>query len=221
MLHFGLEVKEGKYGLKMARDKYAIIDNRNTICTRNQNIDDFTDSSRKYYTEEWCLDHQAKCLENYDLNMIFFSKLNHNDFNDKIEKFLKRYSKFEKVEDLNQYDQVSGYYMMILDLYCQLYIGVTGNILRRIRQHWNKRISFDRLLYPTNKIKNSVISINSFRALDTTRIYVYKSIMLDKEDEYIQFFPRKYVCNRIGGNIKDEGYLSYIRARDTTNFRNL
>lgn len=221
MLHFGLDVKEGKYGLKIARESYAIIDNRNTIQTSNQNMNDFTDSSRKYYTEEWCLKHQKKCLENYDLNMKFFSELNHDDFNDKIEQFLRKYSKFEKIEDLKQYDDVSGYYVMILDSYCQLYLGTTENILRRIRQHWNKRISFDRLLFPMNVVTGSVISIDSFRALDTTRIYVYKSITFEKENEYIQFFPRKYVCNRIGGNIKDIGYLSYLQAMTTKNSRNL
>lgn len=221
MLHFGLEVKEGKYGLKLAREGYAIIDNRNTIQTRNQNVKDFTDISKKYYTEEWCLEHQKKCLENYDFNMRIFSELNHNDFNEKIERFLKKYSKFEKVEDLKQYDDVPGYYMMILDSYCQLYLGATENILRRIRQHWTKRTSFDRLLFPMNNVNGSSISIDSFRALDTTRIYVYKSITFDKENDYIQFFPSKYVCNRIGGNIKDAGHLGYLQAMATKNFRKL
>ena len=51
-----------------------------------------------------------------------------------------------------------------------------------------------------NNIENSKFSIDSFRALDTTRIFVAKSSTLyDLEDEYIHGFSRMFVLNRVQG----------------------
>jgi hypothetical protein len=60
-----------------------------------------------------------------------------------IEGFLERNRQFTGVSDLNLYDGKSGYYMMVLDEYSQVYIGTTNDIKRRIRQHWSNSKPFD------------------------------------------------------------------------------
>ena len=91
---------------------------------------------------------------------------------------------------------------MVLGEYCQVYIGTSQNIKERIRQHWGgSKNRFDRLIF--GGIEASKLSINSFRALDTTRIFVYKTDELyTQEDKYINCFSDKFVCNRLSGGIK-------------------
>ena len=107
--------------------------------------------------------------------MRFFASLDRQRFEEKINCLLNKNREFVAVTDLTQYDNVSGYYMMVLDKYCQVYIGTAVNIKRRIQQHWSKSKSLDRLLFPMYAVEKSALSIDSFRALDTIRIFAYKS----------------------------------------------
>ena len=50
-----------------------------------------------------------------------------------------------------------------------MYIGISNDIKKRILTHWGSKKDFDRLLF--GKKENSVLSIDSFGALDTTRIF--------------------------------------------------
>lgn len=89
--------------------------------------------------------------------------------------------------------------MMILDEYCQLYIGTSTNIKKRILDHWCKIKPFDRLLFPQNAINTSLLSIDSFKAYDTTRIYTYFTTELYvHEDNYLRDIPDQFLYNRIG-----------------------
>lgn len=204
MLHFGLNVLPGKYGLKLSRDKYAIINNRNSF--------DFfipewcKDDDGEFYTDEWCVKHRENCLINFDLNMDFYSKLDHEDFDTEIRNFLVAHPYFDEITDLNDYNHAKGYYLMILDEYCQIYVGTSHNIMRRIREHWSHNTSFDRLLFPMDAVYTSLLSINCFRALDTTRLYGFKTQdTYTLENEFIQFFSSKYCANRLSGGRFDEG----------------
>ena len=50
--------------------------------------------------------------------------------------------------------------------------------------------------------KTSVFSIDSFRVLDTTRIFVWKKKISDGvERKLIKEFPAKFRTNRIGGDV--------------------
>lgn len=132
--------------------------------------------------------------------MKFFSLLGYDEFCGEIDAFLKRNPQFFEVNDLNLYDQKSGYYVMVLDEYKQLYIGTTNDIKRRIRQHWTNSKPFDRLLFPMGNVETSILSIDSFRALDTTRIYVYETKnTFDSEHTFINQISAKYLCNRLAG----------------------
>ncbi|WP_078549255.1 GIY-YIG nuclease family protein [Litchfieldia alkalitelluris] len=196
--HFGVKVLEGKHGLKLTRDKYAIVSNKNSLVRFSRDI--YADEEGKTYTIEWCEKQLKDSLKNYDLNMEFFSLLNHSEFCREIEGFLEKNRRFTEVHSLNLYDGKPGYYMMVLDEYSQVYIGTTNDIKRRIRQHWSKSKPFDRLLFPMGNVNSSILSIESFRALDTTRIYVYETNKtFSSEDKYINQLPAKFMCNRMAG----------------------
>lgn len=185
--HFGVKVLEGERGLKLTREKYAIVDNKNSFGVKG-----------KIYNEQWCEKQLKDCLENFDLNIEYFSLLDHSEFCTEIEKFLKQNIQFTEVYDLNLYDGKEGYYVMVLDEYSQVYIGTTENIKRRIRQHWTNSKSFDRLIF--GSVDSSKLSIDSFRALDTTRIYAYETNKtFISEDNFINQFSDEFICNRMAG----------------------
>lgn len=205
MKHFGVTVREGKYGLNLKRENYAIINKKNSLMKNDKMKDAYADEYGNFYTDEWCHAYRELCLKNFDLNMQFFSSLSHEEFEREIIDFVKKNKNFKQVQDLNEYQGTSGYYLMILDKYCQLYIGTTDDIKRRIQQHWSKTKSFDRLLFPMYAVEKSVLSIDSFRALDTTRIFAYKTQnTYSKEDYYINSFSPKFLANRlVGGKLED------------------
>jgi hypothetical protein len=68
------------------------------------------------------------------------------------------------------------------------------------QQHWTQQKAFDRLIYGT--IENSRISIDSFRALDTTDI-LYSQFFETWEDEQeiIEQIYSHFLLNRIAGGV--------------------
>jgi hypothetical protein len=217
--HFGLKVLEGKRGLKLKREKYAVVNNKNSFGVRFSR-DIYVDEEDKKYTEQWCEEHLKECLDNFDLNMKYFSLLNHNEFCTEIEDFLKRNSQFTEVYDLNLFDGKAGYYIMVLDEYSQVYIGTTNDIKKRIRQHWSNSKSFDRLLFPMGNVNSSILSIDSFRALDTSRIYAYETNKtFSSEDKFINQFSAKFVCNRLAGGKVTGGFLQAITMLKERNLK--
>ncbi|NKF05284.1 GIY-YIG nuclease family protein [Clostridium gasigenes] len=217
--HFGVTVLEGKRGLKLTREKYAIESNKNSFSYRFS-ADIYADKEGRLYSDEWCTKQLEDCLKNYDLSMEYFSLLSHDEFNIEINKFLESNKCFVEVFDLNLYDQKSGYYIMVLDEYYQVYIGTTDNIKRRIRQHWSNSKSFDRLLCPMGAIDSSILSSDSFRALDTTRIFAYTTKRtFDREDKFINQFSAKFVCNRLAGGKITGGLLQSITMMKNRNLK--
>lgn len=199
--HFGVNLRNSKYGLKISRDKYAIIDNRSSF------IRD------EIYSDEYCKQHMEECLINYDLNMKYFSKLDKNEFESSLNNFIKN-ENFIEVFDLNRYENVPGYYILVLDEFCQVYIGTTCNIKQRVMGHWRSRTAFDRLIF--GGVYNSIISIDSFRALDTTRIFAIETnnTFID-ENKYIDGLPSKFMLNRTCGGVLKDGIREAIRERRT------
>ena len=212
---FGVRCAPRKRGLKLTRENYITVSNKSSF-GKNRNYmralqendmetlrwykGKYRDQEGLIYTDEWCRQQYEDAMKNYDLNMAFFKNLNKSEFNDEIERFLKN-TPFIEIEDLNLYS-CAGYYVMVLGEYCQVYIGTSQNIKERISQHWGgSKNRFDRLIF--GGIEASKLSINSFRALDTTRIFVYKTDELyTQEDKYINCFSDKFVCNRLSGGIK-------------------
>lgn len=208
-VHFGINVRAGKYGLRLSRDKYGMINNRSSFEILMGGLDAegaYEDRFERVYTDEWCEKHRRDCLKNFDNNIEFFSTLDKVEFNRIITAFLNNNSEFRQVDNLYDYSNVSGCYLMVLDDYCQVYFGVSDDIEKRIRQHWSGTKPFDRLLLPIGAVSSSKLPIDVFRAMDTTRLFA--CAMPDsfkKEDEYLRQIPSKFTLNRMqGGEIVHE-----------------
>ncbi len=224
MLHFGVEVREGKNGLKVSRDNYAIINKRNSLGKFEilAKLNAYEDETGKFYTDDWCNSYREQCLLNFDLNMKFFSSLAHSEFEKNLQKFLRIYKKAKRVSDLNDLDNVEGCYILVLDEFCQAYIGQSTNIKKRIRQHWVEVKPFDRLLFPMGAVKTSVLSVDSFRALDTTRIYVYETSKgFEMEEKMVKKIHPDFLLNRIAGGKPMDGLLGVMQMKPTIKVRKL
>ena len=196
--HFGVKVRDNNF---LNREDYAKINKKSSFNIIMLNVE-YEDLEHRIYSDGWCAEYQQKCLRNFDINIEKFSKLDLSKFQSEIHSFLSKYKDFKEVYNINEIMNVPGYYIMILDKYKQLYIGTANDIGKRIKQHWSKKKQFDRLLYPMSNVENSKFSIDSFGALDTSRIFVAKSKTLyDLEDEYINNFSKEFLINRIPGGI--------------------
>lgn len=211
--HFNTKIKLTPYN-KLTRDNYCIPTNKiSYVCRKgldfaikrfNYKIPDEYYIDKETYTDEYVQQHYNDCMKNFDLNMSYFSKLNYEKFNKSLNSFLKKNKKFKEIFDLNQCKEESGIYILVLDEYKQVYIGVSENIKNRILQHWSAKKEFDRLIW--GKIENSILSIDSFGALDTTRIFVMFENSYDaylNEEKMVREFNQKYLLNRTAGGINN------------------
>lgn len=161
------------------------------------------------YNEKYAKKYYDDCLYNFDLNMKYFEGLDKNEFNDVLNKYIKK-NKFKQGTDLNHLNGTNGIYILVLDEYKQVYIGVSNDIKRRIQTHWSKRKDFGHLIFGSKE--TSILSIDSFGALDTTRIF-YKEIKwyqnIDKlEEKYVKEFNSDYTLNRICGGVNADNHVS-------------
>ncbi len=154
--------------------------------------------------EERIAFRKKQVLINYDLNMSYFKSLDLNDFNEFVKKNIENNKSFIEVKDLNNY-KCPGVYVMVLDDYKQVYVGISDNVKRRIQAHWSKKMDLFRLLF-VGGMTGSKMTVNAFRALDTTRIFVCinettKNDLWKEENKLVNSFPERYLCNRmLGGN---------------------
>lgn len=199
MNHFGLIIKKSKFGLNLTRDNYIHPSRKSTL-------------ANKIYDDEYIENHTKCALFNFDLNMRFFAKLDAGEFNAYLDKFLTTYPQFIPINDLNKYLFSAGYYILVLDEYKQIYLGTTSHIGKRIREHWTLQKAFDRLIF--GSVFTSRLSIDSFRPLDTTRIYIFETPDIYKnENNFISFFPDKFILNRTAGGLQPNGLSSAIENR--------
>ena len=199
--HFGISLKSSDIGFRICRENYAKVDNRSSIVPG------------VVYSDTWCQEHLEACLKNYDLNMKYFRSLDRDDFNRSLSRFAKTH-RFHEITDMSECKGRSGYYILVFDDFCQAYIGTSENIRSRIRNHWSKRKPFDRLIF--GSIENSILSIDSFRALDTTRIFVrLTKNVYTHEDKYVELFPAHYRLNRNAGGRMSGGFFEAISKGKT------
>lgn len=136
---------------------------------------------------------------NFDANILYFSSLDKNDFLSYIEKCVKKF-KFKECTNLNDLNYIEGIYMLVLDKYKQIYIGQSTNIKNRIISHWNGQKSLERLIF--GDICNSKLSIDSFGALDITRIFYIKTAScFTLEEKILGKLDNRYTLNRTAGGI--------------------
>lgn len=209
-VHFGLKVRASqKFGLRIDRDTYARINKRSSRPRSFREFDPekwdsvdsrYEDAEHRVYTDEWCAKYQAWARANYDLNMAYFATLNHDEFERALRHTVKS-ADLDEVTDLTHWHGVKGLYVMVLDDYCQVYVGAAdnvGGIMARVRQHWSGGKQFDRLLW--GSVETSILSIDSFRPLDTTRIFAVQSLApFGEENELLETMPSKFTLNRVIG----------------------
>nr|WP_181718677.1 hypothetical protein [Planococcus sp. (in: firmicutes)]QJS06176.1 hypothetical protein [Planococcus sp. (in: firmicutes)] len=187
--HLGLHLREKSGGLKLTRENYIRASNKSSFGTG------------EIYPESYIESHTKSCFENFDLNMEYYHSLSKQEFNEELTRFLDKTKVFKEFTDLSLLKGSPGYYVMVLDEYSQVYIGISGDITRRLRVHWSAQKQFDRLIF--GRIDDSILSIDSFRAYDTTRIFAYVTDDFQSfENEYINYFDPEYMLNRtVGGTL--------------------
>jgi len=154
----------------------------------------------KNHDNEFIEEQTKRIKYNFNLNMKYFESLNKKEFCEYLEQFVKD-NHFIEINDLKDYIGISGIYIMVLDEYKQVYIGITDNgIKERIKQHWNAKKEPERLIF--GQAFNSVLSIDSFGALDTTRIFVKTDGNLFAiENQIVDDFDKRFLLNRTMGGI--------------------
>lgn len=207
LVHFGLKLQKRKYSFKLLRDEYALVNTHSSFEFRMPSLEKigaYAGETGTAYDPAWAEDYRALCLENFDRNMTYFAALDKAEFDQTVHELTERFPQLLEVDDLNEYKGVPGLYVMVLDGYKQLYIGQTYDICKRIRKHWSDMIPFDRALLPLYNVEGLVMSIDAFRALDTTRIFAWmREPSGELEDRMITSVPQKFSCNRIGGGVTD------------------
>ena len=182
LLHFGIKIKN-KPSNRLSKELY--------LSAKPEGMRGWEE---KHYEHQ-----KVKASLNYDLNMRFFESLDFAIFNSYIEEKVKKH-KFIECIDLKELSNTTGLYMMVLDKYKQVYIGISGDIKRRIQNHWNRRKSLERLIF--GDVFTSIIPIDSFGALDTTRIFYIKNSSIYKlEEKIVKDFQGLYLLNRSAGGI--------------------
>ncbi len=184
-------------------DKEKLVTTEKKILQRANNYDLEKSIEGRIYSKEWCEIQEKEVRENFQINMDYFDSLNQEEFEKEIDNFIENNKEFKEISDLTKFMFKPGYYVMVLGKYKQVYVGTTEDIEKRIITHWQKVKQFDRLIFPWHAVETSKLSIDSFRVLDTTRIFVYTTKdIYSKEEEYIEKFSPKFVLNRVtGGNL--------------------
>jgi hypothetical protein len=206
--HSGELVRPGKYGHRLTREMYALVNKKSSTGIPEHMLTDelraylaphYEDTELTIHTDEFCRRHREMALENFDLSMAFFAQIPQESFDEVLDELLRKNKRLRPVTDLKSLDEEWGVYVLVLDEYRQAYIGQSSwDMRKRIKAHWNGTKQFDRLLW--GGVEESVMSIDSFRALDTTRIFASRTINYDAlETRLVNTFPPDYLLNRIGG----------------------
>ena len=219
--HFGERVLPGKYGLRLTRELYALPNSRRSLPHDRRYFSDaqwedetryFVDADHTIYRPDHVAWLQERALHNFDLNMAYFARIPQEVFDAALEALLERTPQLQPVVNLKELENVEGVYVMVLDQYRQIYTGKAYEIRQRIRSHWTGTKQLDRLVF--GDVAESVLSIDSFRALDTTRIFAAATENpAELETEIEAGFPRDFALNRIwGGPIDNVVRALLVRA---------
>ncbi len=229
--HFGVWIIKSSKN-KMSRENYAIIDKKSSTWspkigklrqsyykTIEERKKDYDDEECKIYSDSFCIEWQKKCLLNFDMNLAFFDQIPRKSFEDALRQLIMSNKRIKQIFDLNDYKEICGIYVLVLDEYKQVYIGQAQDIKKRIMQHWSKKKPFDRLIF--GGVNNSVLSIDSFGALDTTRIFILETESLDSSEKFaVRKMPAHFRLNRIGGGIPTNK-IDILEALGEWNLRDL
>ena len=216
--HFGERVLPGKYGFRLRREVYALPSKQSSFYFGREMFSEeaWTDRAASYEDEaqriykddvvEWM---RERALFNFDLNLAFFDQVPQETFDHAVAAMLKGAPALHPVTHLPSLDGMRGLYVLVLDDYRQAYVGQASDIRGRVRQHWRGMKQLDRLVF--GHAHASVLSIDVFRALDTTRIFAAKTSRPDAlERRVVREFPGDLLLNRVGGGKPDAHRMTYL-----------
>ena len=198
MKHFGINIVGTELDNRLNEDNFSIL-----------GIKEETKYPHYKTAYSW---RQPENMLIYDLNMRYFKNLDSKKFNKFLSKFIID-NGFVEIKNLGEAKKMTGIYIMVLDDYKQVYIGQAVDIKSRIMKHWRRQIPFRNI--SQYGAYNSKIAIDSFRALDTTRIYVLeceKDKLTELEIKYINNYREEYLCNIINPS-QIENNLGYMARR--------
>lgn len=208
--HFGVRLARPEAELRLCRDNY--------ICTTRDGRYYLENGRLRHSPEQWEPLRQA-ALENFDLTMAYCARLSEEGFARALAAVQERFLALEEVRDLGEWRDVPGVYLMALDRYRQAYVGSArsrGGIRQRILVHWQRKLAFNRLL--SGGAEESILSIDSFRALDTTRIFAARVEGFEEaarlERAVFEALPGEFLCNRtLAGDLPGGLHEAMARRR--------
>ncbi|OME55491.1 hypothetical protein BSK59_13525 [Paenibacillus odorifer] len=208
--HFGVKVLNRGGELKLTTDNYV----------KKSDQDNATSSEEVKLKLE-------KVMTRFNLNMSDFKSLSRDKFNEVLDNFISS-NNFYEIKDLNSVAGIYGHYVMVLDEYCQVYIGTASRndgIRGRIPQHWREKMYLARL----DRGEYGSLHVDSFRAKDTTRIFVWRDDECTFFEDYtfnelsegrlVAQFPIDYCLNSVMNNIPREFLHQRLRDRDLRDLR--
>lgn len=207
VVHLGLRLRGDEADLHISRDNFIGRKKDGSYCYKDSDKRELYESNPNLLE-----DKLRRAVENYDKNMAYYASLDRAEFESELSRFLEKHGELRETHDLSSCE-FPGVYMMVLDEFKQVYIGITGDsIKKRIQAHWNKKFYTDRLVF--GGVDFSRLSIECFKALDTTRLFVWKTGHPEGlEDQLIQDIDDRYTCNRAKGGILQGGLLEAMAQR--------
>lgn len=162
----------------------------------------YSDEEHTELSDAFLLTQRDAALVNFDLSLSYFASLGADEFELALERALSHGGGFTQVQSLAEWDGVEGVYVMVFDEYRQFYVGQSVDLRRRIKAHWSKRKSFDRLLLGSPY--DSIFPVDELRALDTTRIYAKATTNpFDLEQRTEAASDQRFCLNRMMGGQPD------------------
>ncbi|QGN58895.1 GIY-YIG nuclease family protein [Nostocoides sp. HKS02] len=205
--HFGERLRNTVFGHKMTREFYAYPHRSPHQRFNRDQFDEgfweglgwaYRDEAHTQHSDVYLLVQRDAALTNFDLSMRYFEGLDTDQFEDALQYVLARGRLFKPVQYLPDWDGVPGAYVMVFDEYRQFYIGQANDIRKRIKQHWSRSKSFDRLIWGSKY--DSIFPVDELRAFDTTRIYAAPSSnSYAVEHRAEKAADRRFCLNRMAG----------------------
>lgn len=207
-VHFGIRCRLPLRDLRLSKRNLIYRTARGTYLFK----DKWLRADRRLWAE-----HRRRCLLNYDLSMAYFKRLSHEEFDAALRQVLDAFPQMQPVEDLSALEGVCGVYLMVLDRHCQAYVGKAcgkHGMKKRILRHWHNAVPFDRLL--SGEPEESILPIDAFRALDTTRIYAAPTEDAGPLERAVsEAVPERFSLNRTRAGDLEGGLAEAIACRRT------
>lgn len=158
----------------------------------------YRDDEHRELSDSFLLWNLDQAMRNFDLSMAYFESLDRDEFEASLATVVASSKALKPVEDLKAWNDVEGVYVLVFDEYKQFYIGKAWDIRARIKQHWQARKPFDRLIF--GSLYESVLPVDELRILDTTRIFAARSKSpYALEQRLVEAADDRFLLNRISG----------------------